>query len=191
MRKLKLLMQTSLDGFVSTKDGKSNWMIWNFGHNWTWDAKLQKHFVNLHSDMDCILLSRPMAEEGYNEHWAGVDKNSPQYGFTKKISEAQKVIFTKTLKKSRWDNSILAKGDLSEEVNRLKQSKGGDIVVYGGASFVSNLIQQNLIDEFHLFVNPVALGKGLPIFKETTNLKLTDALSFSCGVAVLKYQNGK
>jgi dihydrofolate reductase len=90
-----------------------------------------------------------------------------------------------------WGNTILAKGDLSEEITKLKNSEGGDIIAYGGATFVSALIKQGLIDDFHLFINPIAIGNGLAIFKELdSKLKLTlvKATSFDCGIAVLHYQ---
>lgn len=64
----------------------------------------------------------------------------------------------------QWDNTELPKGDLADEIKKLKDQGGKDIIVYGGNSFVTALIREGLIDEFHLFVNPVALGHGEPIF---------------------------
>ena len=75
------------------------------------------------------------------------------------------MVFTRTLDRSDWANTVLARGDLVDEITRLKDQAGGDIIAYGGASFVSALIPHDLIDEYHLFVNPVALGTGMPIFK--------------------------
>jgi dihydrofolate reductase len=78
-----------------------------------------------------------------------------------------------------------------EEITNLKNQVGKDIITYGGANFVSSLIRNELIDEFHIFVNPTAIGNGLAIFKEIhkkQNLKLLKATSFSCGIAVLCYE---
>jgi len=105
-----------------------------------------------------------------------------------------KIVFTKTLDESNpisaeWENTRLAKGDIVEEVNKIKNEQSRkDIVVYGGAGFVSSLIKNNLIDEFYLFVNPAAIGNGLSIFEGRTNLKFVKSISFSCGVVVLNYE---
>jgi dihydrofolate reductase len=101
------------------------------------------------------------------------------------------VVFTKTLTESKWKNTTLAKGNLSEEVNNLKKQSGKDIIVYGGAGFVSSLIRENLIDEYYLFINPTAIGRGLEIFKdlnEKLNLKLVNTKTFSNGVVGLFYE---
>lgn len=85
----------------------------------------------------------------------------------------------------------MAKGDLVDEIAKLKKQDGKDIIAYGGATFVSALIKHGLIDEFHLFINPTAIGTGLTIFKEldsTQNLTLIKATSFNCGIDVLHYE---
>jgi dihydrofolate reductase len=77
-----------------------------------------------------------------------------------------------------------------EEVQHLKSMQGNDIIVYGGGNFVSNLIRENLIDEFHLFINPVVLGKGMSIFnelKQQRKMELKKAIPFKCGVVMLNY----
>jgi dihydrofolate reductase len=85
----------------------------------------------------------------------------------------------------------LAKGDLAEEINRLKSQDGKDMIAYGGATFVSGLIQAGLIDEFHLFVNPAAIGTGMPIFKSLESkqaLALKKSIAFDCGIVLLCYE---
>lgn len=192
MKKLKLQVQTSVDGFIGDDKGRTDWLVWNWGPEWTWDEALRKHFIGLHETIDTVLLSRKMAQEGFIGHWARVAEDSagPQYPFAKAIRDASKVVFTKTLDKSVWENTSLAKGHLTIEVNKLKDQAGKDMIVYGGASFVSSLIEEGLVDEFHLFVNPVAIGSGLSIFKDPAlklNLRLVDTQSFDCGVSVLTY----
>jgi hypothetical protein len=84
----------------------------------------------------------------------------------------------------------LARGGLVEEIARLKAASGGDIIAYGGARFVSDLIRHRLVDEFHLFVNPAALGAGLTVLTEsgrTNPLRLTGSTAFDCGVVALSY----
>ncbi len=192
MRKLKLQMQLSVDGYVADINGKTDWMIWGWGPEWTWDTELRKEFNRLKSTVDTVLLSRKMAEEGFIAHWAAVatDTKSPQYTFAKKITDAAKIVFTKTRSASVWENTTLAKGELAQEVNKLKMQPGEDIIVYGGASFVSSLIRENLIDEFYFYINPIVLGTGISIFKnvgDKHHLSLITAKSFECGIAVLHY----
>ena len=104
----------------------------------------------------------------------------------------KKIVFTKTLEKSEWKNTELAKGNLIEEVNKLKNQSGKDIIVYGGTSFVSELIRVGLIDEFHFFLNPVALGKnGVSVFDKLDSyrqLKLKKSITFDCGIVLLNYE---
>jgi dihydrofolate reductase len=85
----------------------------------------------------------------------------------------------------------VATGELTEEIIRLKGQNGKDIIVYGGASFDSSLIKEGLIDEFHLFINPAAIGKGMTIFKDLNEIqkfKLVKSIAFDCGIVVLHYE---
>lgn len=85
----------------------------------------------------------------------------------------------------------MAKGDVVDEIAKRKNQDGGDIIAYGGATFVSSLIKNGLIDEFHLFINPAAIGDGMSIFKQLDSkqeLKLIKATSFDCGIVVMHYE---
>ena len=118
------------------------------------------------------------------------------YDFALKMHETPKVVFTKTLKSAGdWNQTTLTEGNLVGEIKRLKkQRKGGDIVVYGGSTFVSNLIQKGLIDEYHFFINPAIIGKGMPIFKKRTSiqaLELVKSTAFECGIVVNVYKPKK
>ena len=192
MKKLILEVQMSVDGYIADKNGKTDWMLWNWGDEWNWDIELRKYHNDITESADCILLSRKMAEEGFIHHWAIMAEkhDNPQYGFANKIRETSKVVFTKTLNKSTWDNTVLAKGDIAEEVNKLKNMPGRNIIAYGGAAFASSLIKSGLVDEFHFIINPVALGGGLSIFNTISsilNLTLVNSTSYTCGIVVLKY----
>ena len=192
MRKLLLQVQMSVDGYMADKNGNTDWMVWNWGDEWNWDGELRKYHNNLTASVDCILLSRKMAEEGFIHHWAMMAEkhDNPQSGFARKIKEAHKVVFTKTLNQSEWENTVLAKGDLLEEVTTLKNIPGRNIIAYGGATFASFLIASGLVDEFHLIMNPSALGGGLSLFNEirsTLNLSLMSSTSYTGGIVVLTY----
>jgi dihydrofolate reductase len=92
--------------------------------------------------------------------------------------------------KTSWKNTRLAKGDLTNEINRLKRTKGRDIIAYGGISFLTSLIKAGLVDEYNLFINPVILGSGLSIFHNPENdlkLDLVYSTSFECGITALCY----
>jgi dihydrofolate reductase len=185
MRKLKLQVQISVDGFIAGPNGEMNWMTW------TMDEDFTSYVNELTDSSDTILLGRKLAE-GFIPYWSSVAANpqDPQYPFGKKMSDLPKVVFSKTVKDADWANTEVANGDLVSEVNKLKNAKGKDIIVYGGAGFVSSLIKEGLIDELHLFVNPTALGHGLPIFKEVESalkLKLVKALPLNSGIVILCY----
>ena len=117
---------------------------------------------------------------------------NPEFTAGKKFTDTHKVVFTKILDKSEWDNTVLAKGDLVDEITKLKKQDGKDIIAYGGATFVSALIKHGLIDEFHLFINPAAIGNGMTIFKgldSKQNLTLKKSLASACGIVVLCYES--
>ena len=186
MRKLKLQVQMTVDGYIAGLNGEMDFMVWN------WDDELKQYVNDITEPVDCIILGRKLAE-GFIPYWAGVAANPDDQEFTsgKKFTDTHKVVFTKTLDKSEWENTVLAKGDLVDEITKLKKQDGNDIIAYGGATFVSALIKHGLIDEFHLFINPTAIGKGMTIFKELDgkqNLTLAKSRSFDCGIVVLNYE---
>lgn len=186
MRKLKLQVQMTVDAYIAGLNGEMDFMVWD------WDNELKQYVEEITAPVDCIILGRKLAE-GFIPYWAKVAANSdnPDFADGKRFTDTPKVVFTRTLNKSEWDNTILAKGDLVDEINDLKQQEGKDIITYGGATFVSALIEQGLIDEFHLFVNPTAIGSGMAIFKDLNHkqdLTLVNAKSFDCGIVVLNYE---
>lgn len=185
MRKLKLQVQMTVDGFVGGPKGELDWMTWK------WDNKLESYANELTDSIDTILIGRKMTE-GFISYWTNAltKPDDPEYAFAKKMIDTPKIVFTKTLDKSNWENTILAKGNLSDEVKKLKNQNGKDIIVYGGANFVSNLIKAGLIDEFYLFINPAIIGSGLTIFGEISriNFSLTESIPFDSGIVLLNYK---
>lgn len=184
MKKLKLQVQMTVDGFVSGPEGELDWMTWN------WDDELKKYVDDLTDSVDTILMGRKMTD-GFISYWSNVKPESEEYPFARKMVEKPKVVFTKTLAKSVWDNTSLAKGELKEEVDNLKRKNGKDIIVYGGAGFVSSLIKDNLIDEYNLFVNPAVLGKGMTIFggiQNKSDMLLLRSKTFDCGIVLNQYR---
>ena len=104
----------------------------------------------------------------------------------------KKLFSQKHCKNRSGQNTDIARGDLTDEIIKLKSQKGKDIIVYGGASFDSSLIKAGLIDEFHLFINPVAIGKGMSIFKELNEIQkfsMVKSTPFDCGIVELHYES--
>jgi dihydrofolate reductase len=180
MRKLKLQMHISLDGFVAG--------INNAPTNFNWDNELRKHSISNLEHVDAILLGSKTAVN-FIPYWASVAEKpeNPDYAVGKLITDIPKIVFSQNTTTSNWKNATMANGDLVAEVKKLKTENGNDMMVYGGVDFVSSLISEDLIDEYHLLFEPMALGCGRPIFKQNTNLKLVKTTSFSCGVLVLQY----
>jgi dihydrofolate reductase len=180
MPKLKLQMQISLDGYVTPGKGAANF---------NWDAEVRNYCLENTKGVESILLGRNTAND-FIPYWASVAANpaDPNIEFGKRLTEIPKIVFSRKLKNSKWNNSRLAKGNIVEEINKLKKQKGKDMLVYGGSSFVSTLLKHKLVDDVYLLLNPVALSDGLTIFKQRTNLKLVNATTFSCGTVVLHYQ---
>lgn len=186
MRKLKLQVQMTIDGFISGVNGEMDWM------KMPWSEDINEYVRQLTEPVDTILLGRKLAE-GFIPHWTNIAKNpkDPEYQGGIKYTTTPKIVFSKTLDKSIWDNTKIANGEITEEVTKIKNQEGKDIIVYGGGAFVSALIKNQLIDEFHLFVNPSAIGNGISIFKDLIskqNLTLIKATNFDCGIVVLKYE---
>ena len=182
MRKLKLQVQISIDGYMAGPDGDMDWLEWN------WDDELKYYVSEITDPVDCILLGRKLAQ-GFIDTWEirAEDPNTTD-DFARKMNDTAKIVFTKTIFKSEWKNTKLESGDIVEEVTKLKNTEGNDLIVYGGGTFVRTLIEACLIDEFHLFVNPTALGSGIPVFVNLQTMKLLKSRPFDCGIVVLCYE---
>jgi dihydrofolate reductase len=193
MRNLKLQVQISVDGFIATELGATDWLVWDWGEIWPWDDELKRDFDAIIDSVDCVLLSSRLAEGGFIAHWetAAEDPRDPRFAYAQKLNAKRKVVFSTTATESRWSGTELARGDdLVAEVMRLKDQEGRDMIVYGGAAFVSALVEADLIDEYQLFVNPTVLGRGLPIFTErldALDLLMLGSRSYECGIVVVRY----
>ena len=184
MRKLKLQVEISVDGCITGPNNEMDWLIC--------DDECMKYIDDVVESVDTIIMGRKMADE-FISHWSSrMNKpDDPWNTFAKKMIEIPKIVFTKTLNKSEWPNTEIAKGDLKDEINKLKNQDGEDVLVYGGASFDSSLIKEKLIDEFYLLVVPIVIGNGKTIFrdlKEIQKLTLIESKVFDCGLVLLHYE---
>jgi dihydrofolate reductase len=186
MRKLILQMQTSLDGFVAAgPNDEQAWVTWAL-------EEIKPHVIELLDSTDTILIGRKLAVD-YIPFWQDTftRPEDPMFEFAKRIAAAKKIVFTKTLDQSIWANTELAKGNLSAEIKNLKNREGKDLLVYGGYTFVSSLIKEGLIDEYRFYINPVVLGKGVPVFDQIDSfqpLTLIKAVVFPSGIILTTYR---
>jgi len=156
------------------------------------DADFRDFSIANLEHVDCILLGRKTASD-LIPYWASVAENPSDSDFLlgKKITDTPKIVYSKTRANAEWPNTTLAQGEIVDAINKLKNHAGKDIMVYGSVSFASSLIKNGLVDEYYLAVNPVALGRGLPIFKELEgklSLTLVTSRSFACGIVLLQYE---
>ncbi len=175
----------SLDGVMEDPGGSEN-----FGQGgWSFKIsrgdegdkfKLDETFAS-----DALLLGR-VTYEGFAEAWP-----SREGEFADKFNNMPKYVVSSTLDEPEWQNSTVLKGDVVEEVGKLKQEHDGDIVVHGSARLVQTLIEHDLVDELRLMVYPVVLGSGKRLFGETSDgkpLRLVDSKVVGDGVAILIYK---
>jgi dihydrofolate reductase len=185
LRKLRLQVQISVDGCIAGPNNEMNWLVWDDGY--------LKYINEITESVDTIIMGRKMVD-GFIPYWTEVANkpDDPMNAIARNMVNIPKVVFTKTLDKSEWTNTVVATGDLDDEIFKLKSQEGsGDIIVYGGVSFDSSLIKANLIDEFYLFVNPLIMGTGKTIFKDLREIQkftLIESKTFDCGLVLLHYE---
>ena len=183
MRTFKLQVQTTVDGYMGGPNGEMDWMTWS------WSDDMTAYVDALTKSSDLIVLGRKLAE-GFIPAWAAGPEGEPQESIDW-MNNTPKVVISNTLTASPWQNAVVAGGDLAETVNKLKDQPGGDIITYGGGTLVSSLIAKGLLDELHLFVNPTAIGAGMPVFPNLgayQRLRLVTARPFDCGITALHFE---
>jgi dihydrofolate reductase len=180
VRKLKLQMQITVDGFVAGPQGQLDWMTWEM------DEKLIAFINHLTDTSDTIILGAKMTE-GFVNYWEGVQPDSPEYEFAQKMVNIPKIVFSRTVNSVAGKNLRVENGPLVEAIQQLKSQSSKDIVVYGGASFVGSLIEHQLIDELNLFVNPIAIGDGMRVFHARVPLTLKASTAYASGIVVNVY----
>ncbi|MGH9200810.1 MAG: dihydrofolate reductase family protein [Vicinamibacterales bacterium] len=134
---------------------------------------------------EALLLGR-VTYQGFAAAWP-----SRKGEFADRFNSMPKYVVSSTLEKAEWNNSTVLKGDMVEEVSRLRRESTGNIVVHGSAQLVQALIEHDLVDELHLMVFPVVLGTGKRLFGDTSDkkrLRLTDSKTVGDGVVILIFQ---
>jgi dihydrofolate reductase len=178
MRKVIVSNLASLDGFFEGPKKELDWHV------------VDDEFHAYAKDMLCradVLLFGATTYKVMAAYWP----NAPSDEIAEKMNSLPKVVFSKTLQKVTWNNSRLVSTSIPEEVSKLKQQPGKDIVVLGSAKLASFLLQLGMVDEYRVIVNPVLLGKGRPLFTgitERIRLKLLATKVLVSGVVILSYQ---
>ena len=162
-----------------------------------WDDDMVTFCIDNLKNVDSILLGRITAE-GFIPYWKEVAENPHPDDINsrlgKPINDTHKDIYSNTRKVNEWENATIISGDISEEIKKLKENKGKDIIAYGGNTFVSSLVEHRLVDEYYLLVNPLAISSDEPILKFiNSNLQLTlkECKPFPCGTVLLHYSSHK
>jgi dihydrofolate reductase len=137
---------------------------------------------------EALLLGR-VTYEMFAAYWPSQTNN--EFGIADKLNSQPKFVISSTLETAEWNNSTLIKGNVAEEIRKLKQQPGGDIRLTGSATLVQSLMQDDLIDEFWLMFHPIVIGHGKRLFRDsidTTALNLVETKTFSSGVVLLRYR---
>lgn len=185
MRKLISFMHISLDGFVAGPQGELNWV--------KVDEELFNYVGSRISEGDTALYGR-VTYQMMENYWptAGNKPNASNHeiNHSKWYGKVRKLVLSKTLDDANQKNTIRISDNIADTLNEIKKETGPDILVFGSPTATHSLIQLNLIDGFWLFVNPIILGNGIPLFsdiKDIINLKLMSSRSFTNGVTELSY----
>jgi dihydrofolate reductase len=185
MRKIIVSEFVTLDGVMEDPGGAEK-----FEHGgWSmpyWDEGIgQVKFGELFAS-DALLLGR-VTYQGFAAAWPS---QKDEWGFADRMNNIPKYVVSTTLEKVEWNNSQLIRGNIVEEIARLKQQPGQDILIGGSGKLVHTLLQHDLIDVYRLLVYPVVLGSGKRLFQDVskTSLKLAETKGFPSGVVLLEYQ---
>ena len=178
----------SLDGYVAGPKGELDWFV---HEGFMIGTEFGQYAREMISSVDAILLGRLTYQE-FASYWPTATDNDPV--ITERINSLPKIVFSKTLERAEWgewNNARLVRGNSADEVRRLKEQPGKDLVIYGSAQLVSTLMEESLIDEFHILIQPVVLGRGKPEFKDLNqrySLELLEAKPFKSGAVWLRYR---
>jgi len=178
-------MHISLDGFVAGPNGEMNWI--------KVDEEIFDHVGKRIGETDSALYGR-VTYEMMENYWPtaadGPDASKHDIEHSKWYSKAHKIVLTKTIKDADLPNTTIISHNLTDSINEIKQQPGSEILLFGSPTATHALIQQNLIDGYWLFVNPVILGRGVPLFtdiKDNIKLNLLTTRQFTSGVTELNY----
>ena len=186
MRKLIVSMNVTLDGYVAGPNCELDW------HFKSWTSEMADTLCEELGKADTILLGR-VTFSAMARYWPSrmMDSRHPREDilFAEMMNRYRKIVFSRTLATADWCNAKLLNGDLLREVALLKKQPGKNIMIYGSRSVVAALMQARLIDEYQMWVHPVALGRGKPLLQnaDILQLRMWRTKTFSSGVVLCYY----
>ena len=186
MRRLVLFMHTSLDGFVGGSNGEMDWIDVN--------DEMFEYAGQRTREADTALYGR-VTYQMMESYWptAGDQPTATKHDIehSKWYNSVAKVVVSRTMKGAKPTNTSIVGEGVTAEIIKLKQAAGKDIVMFGSPTVAHALMGENLIDDYWLFINPVLLGQGIPLFKDIkarAALRLVASKVFSSGVVCLHYE---
>ncbi|TSD66619.1 dihydrofolate reductase [Inquilinus sp. KBS0705] len=186
MRNLIFFMHASLDGFVAGPNGEMNWITVN--------EELFDFVATMTDKADAALYGR-VTYEMMQSYWPtagdGPDASKHDIEHSAWYKKVPKIVLSTTMSQEGLDNTTVVSNQLAESINKIKNRDGKNILIFGSPRASHSLLSEGLIDEFWVFVNPVLLGHGIPLFKdvrEMTKLKFIASKTFACGVIALHYE---
>ncbi|MGO4291188.1 dihydrofolate reductase family protein [Chitinophaga sp. RAB17] len=189
MRKIVSFMHVSLDGFVAGPNGEMNWI--------KVDTDLFDYAADRTNAADTALYGR-VTYDMMDAYWPtaaekpNASKHDIEHGTW--YNQVEKLVISKTLEGQKKDKTTIIGHDINKQVSELKNKAGKEIIIFGSPSATQTLMADNLVDEFWLFVNPILLGEGIPLFKNIktpVSLKLLKTTAFASGVVCLHYETVK
>lgn len=187
MKKIIVTEWISLDGYTAGEKNDMSFVADSF------NQEMGKYEYEIVSASEALIFGR-VTYESFAGAWpkreTDPNMSAGEREYAKMLNGMRKYVFSKSLKKAEWNNSVLYKEIDPEEIKRIKRKVGGNILVYGSASIIRQLTNLRLIDEYQLLVHPVVLGGGLHLFKDITEkikLQLVSAKPFTSGVVLLTY----
>lgn len=188
MRKVILVVNMTVDGYMAGPGGELDWMVLDPLMN-------QEVWADLRGAVNTILTGRKTYqsfEAAFREQASHPDSPDGLVEFANWMIDTPKVVFSRTLSTLESKRARLAEADIPDEVASLKQQPGKALVIFGGASTVQSFVQHGLIDEYWIKLHPVAIGQGLPVFpdlEDKVGLTLTDSTAYDSGVLTLRYRS--
>lgn len=186
MRQLVLFMHVSLDGFVAGINGEMDWI--------KVDEDMFEYAAKQTDKSDTALYGR-ITYEMMENYWptAGDKPNASKHDkqHSDWYNKVAKIVVSKTMEGEHLPNTTIISHNIAQEIIKLKESSGKDIVVFGSPSAGHLLMEENLIDDYWLFINPILLGDGIPMFssiRHKTQLKLIEQIAFASGVLGVHYK---
>ena len=182
MRKVLFFMFTSLDGYFEGPNNDINW------HNF--DDEMNQLSIEQLDSVDMLLFGR-VTYQMMASYWPTPAAMADDPIITQKMNTLPKIVFSKTLEQAEWQNTKVIKDNFVEEITRLKNQPGKDLIIFGSSDLAVTLLEHDLLDEIRVMLNPIVLGGGKALFagiKQPLKLKLLKTRAFASGNVLLHYQ---